>query len=111
MNVDTDRLLAISSVVVAFIALAIGLFHVIEIRGVLTRAKTQISKLENLEKTSSTRYLDEFPKFLSQINELINDAHAELFVFCDIPAYGNFSDQLSWKRYCRAIEDTKEKER
>jgi hypothetical protein len=111
MNVDTDKLLAISSIVVAFIALAVGLFHVVEIRRVLTRAKTQIGKLENLEKTSSTRYLDEFPKFLPRINELINNANDKLVIFCNIPAYGNFSDPLSWKLYCRAIEDTKEKER
>src|ERR1700681_533358 len=111
MNVHTDRLLAMSSVLVAFIALPIGLFHMVEIRRVLTRAKTQIGKLEDLEKTSSTRYLDEFPKFLPRINELIKNANDKLIIFCDIPAYGNFSDPLSWKFYRRAIDDTKEKER
>jgi hypothetical protein len=65
---------------------------------------TQLAKLERLESSTSTHYVNEFPKFIPKIIDLINATKETLLIFCDIPAYGNFSDPPNFKAYRRAIE-------
>jgi sugar-specific transcriptional regulator TrmB len=99
-----EPLFSVVGIVVAFFALALGMYHVFEIKQVLSSAKTQLDKLERLERSTSTHYVDEFPKFIPKIIDLINETKDTLLVFCDIPAYGNFTDPHNFKAYRRAIE-------
>lgn len=98
----TDRELAVVGIV---IAVAIGYYHLNEIKKVLGNTKIQVDKLVGLEKSTSTHFILEFPKFIPDIVDLIKSADERLVIFCDIPAYGCFSDPHRWKQYCHAIED------
>ena len=64
----------------------------------------QAAKLEETQRSLSTRYIGEFPEYLPLIVSLIKQAQKEVLVFCDIPAYGHFSDYTNWLEYRYVIE-------
>ncbi len=52
----------------------------------------------------STRYINAFPGQMNEIIEkIIVEAEDELFIACDVPAYGCFSDPINYNRYKSAI--------
>lgn len=53
---------------------------------------------------SSTRYLNEFPYFLTNIKALITRATLSIDVFCDFPAYGCFSSPDEYIEYRQELE-------
>jgi hypothetical protein len=128
--------LALVGIVLGVAALAVGIIHVREIKVVLKgtkeqlkgleslqqSTKTQLERLESLQQSTkvqlseldtiqaaiSTRYLSEFPNFIPDIVNLIRGARADVRIFCDIPAYGQFTARTDWIQYSHAIEDLKE---
>ncbi|MGB7926221.1 MAG: hypothetical protein WCF57_23475 [Pyrinomonadaceae bacterium] len=56
----------------------------------------------------STHFISEFPDFLMDIVDLIKKARSSVLIFCDIPAYGQFSARHDWIQYSHAIENLKD---
>lgn len=71
----------------------------------LKAASRQTKALETISSSSSTRYIGEFPDYLSLITAAIEKAEKEISIFCDFPAYGCFSNREKWLKYKHAIED------
>ena len=94
----------IIGVLLGIVALVIGFIHVREIRKVLKDSKAELKNLETIQGSISTRYLAEFPFFIPDIVKLIKDARTEVNIFCDIPAYGQFTARSDWIQYSQAIE-------
>ncbi len=72
-------------IVLAFGALALGAYHERELRAAL-------KELANVQSALSTRYLGQFPHFLSVIVQELSRAEESIVIFCDVPAYGFYSD-------------------
>jgi len=110
------RLSEIIGLVLAIIALGVGIYHLAEIRqtvGEVNRVRSELSKqlrqsedsLRQVRETLSTRYLGKFPEFLPQIVDTVQSSHDRLTIFCDFPGYGAFSDPANQTRYIHAIEE------
>lgn len=72
----------------------------------------QMGKLEQqtlglwrIQQSLSTRYLGLFPRYVSDIADLVRQARQEILILCDYPAYACFSDAKACRAYQRAIED------
>jgi hypothetical protein len=87
-------------VFLGIIALAVGVYHVVEIRRAL-------ANLAMVQSSISTQYLGKFPRFLKDIVDLVNGARNNLVIFCDYPGYGEFSDPAKALEYQQAIERQK----
>ncbi len=97
--------------ILAVLAFIVGLVHVIEIRRVMTRAKSQADQakshtdaLEEVRRTLSTRYIGKFPEYYPEIVTLIERARNRIVIFCDFPAYASFSDPDTWLNYHQALQ-------
>src|SRR5207248_7762391 len=88
--VDWRLTTEIISLVLAVVALAIGVYHLVEIR--------------RASKSLSTRYIGKFPFFLPQIVEVLASASHDIVIFCDFPGYGDFSDPPNALEYRQVIE-------
>lgn len=80
-------------------AIGFAFWHSVEIDDVL-------NKMETIETSLSTRYLKDFPDFIPNISQLIQEANHTLTIFCDIPAYGYFSNFSYYKDYEDQITDS-----
>jgi hypothetical protein len=89
-SVDWRLTTEIISLILAVVALAIGVYHLVEIR--------------RASKSLSTRYIGKFPFFLPQIVEVLASARHEIVIFCDFPGYGDFSDPPNALEYRQVIE-------
>ena len=98
----------IIGITLGIVALLVGIYHVREIRLVLRDTKAELKNLKTIEGSISTRYLAEFPFFITDIVKLIKEARAEVDIFCDIPAYGQFTARSDWIQYSQAIESLDE---
>lgn len=112
----------IIGIILGIVALLVGVYHVREIKLVLRDSKaelknletiqgsisTELKNLETIQGSISTRYLAEFPFFITDIVKLIKEARAEVDIFCDIPAYGQFTARSDWIQYSQAIESLDE---
>jgi hypothetical protein len=112
LTADMDRVLAVVALLTAIVALVIGLLHIFKIERVLAethlvldRTSTQLTTLKGLEEKTSTHYVNKFPEFIAKIIELIEGVEKTLVIFCDIPAYGNFSDPHNFEDYRHALAD------
>jgi hypothetical protein len=74
----------------------------------LKDSKAQLNNLHTIQGSISTRYLAEFPFFIPDIVKLIKEARKEVDIFCDIPAYGQFSARSDWIQYSQALESLNE---
>jgi len=83
-------------VFLGIVALAVGVYHVIEIRRAL-------ANLRAVQSSISTQYLGKFPRFLKDIVHLVNGARNSLVIFCGYPGYGEFSDPEMALEYQHAI--------
>ncbi len=79
------RISEIVGLILAIVALLVGVYHLVGIR----RATSDVRAVQD---GLSTRYVGNFPFFLNKIIELISSAQHEIIVFCDYPAYADFSD-------------------
>jgi hypothetical protein len=57
---------------------------------------------EDLKTQLSTRRVGVFPGFMPKIVELLDSANARIMIFCDFPAYGDFSSSYS-REYAAAV--------
>lgn len=104
--------------ILAVLAFVVGIWHLREIRIVLSEVKTVIrearvledqaqshaSAIDEVKRSLSTRYIGQYPEYLSQIVALIKGAREQIVIFCDCPAYGRFSDPNGWLEYRQEIE-------
>ena len=97
--------------ILAAVALGVGVWHVIELRHVMREAREQADEaklhtaaLDEVRKSLSTRYIGKFPEYYSTIVELLDRANHSIIIFCDFPAYGSFTDRPTWVRYHQTIE-------
>lgn len=109
------RIAEIVGLVLAILALIVGMYHLKEINETVEKVDEvnkslagQIQKtdatLSRVRDTLSTRYLSNFPVFLPDITELVRSAKESVVIFCDIPGYGVFSDPENAGRYFDQLE-------
>jgi len=67
-------------------------------------AKRSDRRLLQIDDALSTRYLGEFPDFITSIVKLLEGAKREIIILCDVPAYGVFTDPNNWTKYKSVIE-------
>jgi hypothetical protein len=53
----------------------------------------------------STRYISHFPFYFKDIVALLDKAQARIDIFCDLPAYGNFSSHQQFLDYKHKLEN------
>ncbi len=106
--------------VLALGALAVGLWHLREIRKVIreTRAQEEEAKthtaalqkqrdeikqisgdIKEIAGSISTRYVDTFPRNLPSIIDLIDRTTSSLCIVTDTPAYGHYSNPSAFEQY------------
>jgi hypothetical protein len=90
--------------VLALIALGVGLWHLGEIRKVIRDARNHTTALEEVRGSLSTRYIGQFPQYYPSIVELVGRAKQNILIFCDFPAYGSLTDPKSWLSYKQTLE-------
>jgi hypothetical protein len=126
--------LSIGSVelIVAVVALLIGIWHLYEIRAqaksirdqagviqgqaAILQAQAQVSESHKKELEShkntldlilrglSTHHIGQFPEYIMPIANLVEEAKGEIVILCDFPAYGSFSAPHDFLRYRQALE-------
>jgi hypothetical protein len=83
----------------AIAALAVGVWHLKELRQVINDAReqtkeakthtvalqTQTRDLEEVRQSLSTRYPGQFPQYYPSIVDLLGRAKREIIIFCDFP--------------------------
>ncbi|MBZ5551128.1 MAG: hypothetical protein LAO21_00300 [Acidobacteriia bacterium] len=104
-------MIEILGLILAILALAIGVFHVREIEKAAKEVRLQGEKardhtiaLKEVKESISTRYIGMFPEYYAEIVSLLERAKQEIIIFCDFPSYGSFSDPRYWLLYRQAIE-------
>jgi hypothetical protein len=60
--------------------------------------------LKGLVGVVSTRYLSVFPLYLTDISQLTEKAKKSIIIFCDFPAYGEFSNSQAFTDYKFSLE-------
>lgn len=90
--------------ILGILALVLAIWHLREIKLQARELKTQANTLEQTQRSLSTRYIGEFPDYIPEIVDLIENARKEVLIFCDFPAYGHFSNHATWLNYRHAIE-------
>ena len=70
----------------------------------MRQARSQTDDLKEIRASLSTRYLGEFPVYLSEIAGVVEEARGRLDIVCDVPAYGCLSDPRGWRLYCNALQ-------
>jgi hypothetical protein len=88
----------IIGLILAVLAMLIGIWHLAEIRRTMVR-------LDEVRGSLSTRYLGQFPEFIPEIVSHLQRAKRKITIFCDFPAYGHFSDRRSWLNYGQTIKN------
>ena len=96
MNASVIAYLNVAASVATLVALVLAV-------GQLRSAKAQTASLESIFSSLSTRYIGDFPGYLSAIAEEIDKAEKSVSIFCDFPAYGCFSDPDKWLKYRYSI--------
>jgi hypothetical protein len=61
--------------------------------------------LEEIRESLPTQPLGEFPLYLRDIVRLVQQAKQKITIFCDVPAYGVFSDPDEFLKYTFALEE------
>src|SRR5260221_3807395 len=84
------HVLELVTLVLAILALAAGIIHLLELR------KTA--------EALSTRFIGKFPLFLPAIIDLINEGRKEVIIACDVAGYGAFTDPGNGLAYRQALE-------
>jgi hypothetical protein len=83
--------------VIGFVEIIFGMIAI-------AMAMKHASNLSSIVKTSSTRYLADFPSYLSDLAELLARAKKSIVIFCDHPAYGRFSSLQAFVNYKSVLE-------
>jgi hypothetical protein len=110
--------LELFGLVLGIVALALAIWHLREIKGIsrethrqqeeagrqTTELHSLADRLEEIRGSLSTRYIGEFPHYISDLAHLIGRAEENILICCDIPAYGHFSDRQNWVEYSYEIQ-------
>jgi hypothetical protein len=89
--------IGVISLILAVLAMIVALWHVYSIHATARR-------LDDVQRSLSTRYIGQFPEFFQDIVSLIKTAKHEIVIFCDSPAYTCFSDHLTFLEYKHELE-------
>jgi hypothetical protein len=110
--------LELFGLILGIVALALAIWHLREIKGIsrethhqqeeagrqTTELHSLADRLEEIRGSLSTRFIGEFPHFISDLVDLIKHAEKEVLICCDVPAYGQFSDRHNWLEYSHEIQ-------
>ncbi|MGH8560051.1 MAG: hypothetical protein ACRESZ_21895 [Methylococcales bacterium] len=113
-----ELILGLLALFVAFVALWMAKRHDIDLvnqvleltkqtatlNGIQDTAQKHADSLKEIYRSLSTRYIEEFSKGLPEIVSLIDSTENELFILCDFPAYGSYSDPNGYFNYHQAIK-------
>lgn len=96
---------AVVAVILATIQFKDAREHKRDLAEQMGQLEEQTRGLLKIEQSLSTRYLGLFPRYVTEITELVKQARQEILILCDYPAYACFSDAKACLLYERAIED------
>src|SRR6185295_13442886 len=85
-------------------ALIVGIVEIVVGMVAIAMAMIHAQNLKSIVEPSSTRYLADFPSYLSNIAEFLEKATASIVIFCDFPAYGRFSSLQAFTDYKIVLE-------
>ncbi len=106
-----SELFSTVSLIITVIALLIAVWQtVLSIRS--SKESSQLTKniekheekLNRIQESLSTKYLDQFPFYLNDIAKLLDRAKQRIFIIVDIPGYGIFSNPNGWLLFKQSIE-------
>jgi|ERR1043166_821657 hypothetical protein len=112
INVENFRVFVeMAGLVIAVIALIVGIRHVRELKHQVKELKKQTEQaqaharaLDVLRRELPTRYIGQFPDYLQEIVNLFDKAEREIVAFCDFPAYGSFTSPKKFLKYRQKLE-------
>lgn len=67
-------------------------------------ARLQAESLGNIKDSLSTRFIDQFPGYTSEILSLIKKAKSKITIVCDVPGFAGLSDPGFWLEYRQELE-------
>lgn len=85
------------SLILAVLAMAVALWHLLEIRSTAKR-------LDEVRRSLSTRYIGQFPEYVPEIVSLLRRAKRQIVIFCDFPSYASYTDPDTWLDYKQTLE-------
>lgn len=89
--------IGVISLVLAVLAMVVALWHVHSIHNAAKR-------LDEVQRSLSTRYIGQFPEFFPEIVSLIKSAKHDITILCDSPAYACFSDPSTFLDYQQTLK-------
>ncbi len=98
--------LGVFAIVLAAIQFADARHTLKNIKGVSANLSASTKRLE---RQLSTRWVGVFPDFMPQIVDLIGSAKSSVVIFCDFPAYGEFTKPDAYEKYAEVIRKQSER--
>ena len=86
-----------------WVANALGLISITAAIYALSQAKNQSEETKKIQANLSTRYIDKFPYFMSDLTKEISNCRSSVYILCDAPAYGAYSAPKEFIRYQSAL--------
>jgi hypothetical protein len=88
-------------------ALALSLFGIIFAVQSIGDGRKMLRDVRSVFDHLTTRGLGPYPTYLNEVERLIGEARDSIFVACDFPGYGVWSDRGRYSGYLKALEDRK----
>ena len=94
---DIPIIVGVSEITLATVAILVAMRHATKLGALVETTRAIVD-------TSSTRYLEHFPHYLSRIAEFLAKATSRIDILCDFPAYGRFSSIQAFIDYKTVLE-------
>jgi hypothetical protein len=97
------RTFELATLLLAVLAIGFAVKQYIDSRDLVTSNRKLDEKVEYLLGTASTRYVDEFPRDITGIDEVTSATCEKLDIMVSIPGYGEYSNPKDFERYKAAL--------
>ncbi len=97
------RVFELATLLLAVLAIGFAIKQYVDSRDLVTSNRKLDEKVEYLLGTASTRYVDEFPRDITGIDEVTSATCEKLDIMVSIPGYGEYSNPKDFERYKAAL--------
>lgn len=97
------RVFEAATLLLAVLAIGFAVKQYIDSRDLVNSNRKLDEKVEYLLGTASTRYVDEFPRDITGIDEVTSGTCEKLHIMVSIPGYGEYSNPKDFDRYKAAL--------
>jgi len=109
LDTPITSIIEVVGVLVGLMAIILAFRHAQDLKKIVGemqgQAKESRQALTEMQGSISTRYIAHFPLYFKDIVALIDEAQARIDIFCDVPAYGNFSSRRHFLDYRHKLEN------